>query len=212
MVSNVIGAFPKRAPIGVYDAETLCGDCEISFGECDGYGAAIFLSAFENKFAPIAHGDELFGFQSSDVNKSLLMKFLLSVLWRASVSSQAFYNRVRLGQFEALAKQTLLSSTETPAVFDAVLSRWSDIGQSNGAEGLMCPFQERWKGINAYRFYLSPIVAYIKVDKRPFPDELRALGLQVDDGITKIVARGFEHSKDRSAFVRVASAFKAKNA
>lgn len=212
MVSNVVGAFPKRAPIGVYDTGILCGDCKVGFGECDGYGAEILLSKFEDRFALIERDNELFGFQSSEINKSLLMRFLLSVLWRASVSSQDFYSRVRLGRFEALAKKALLSSAETPAVFDAVLSRWSDTGQNNGAEGLLCPFQERWNGVNAYRFYLSPVVAYIKVDQRPFPDELHALGLQVNDCVTRIVAREFEHSKDRHAFARVAAAFKRGNA
>ncbi len=71
------------------------------------------------------------------------------------------------------------------------------------AHGLMDPFPEKWDGINAYRLYLGQIVAYIKVDRRPFEYPLRDLTLGRYD-LLSIVQRDFATSKDFAVMVKTA--------
>ena len=60
---------------------------------------------------------------------------------------------------------------------------------------IMDPFGERWDDVRAYRFYLGRFVAYIKVDRRPFPDPL-AKAVLSPNGPLHIISREFAASKD----------------
>jgi hypothetical protein len=62
----------------------------------------------------------------------------------------------------------------------------------------MDPFLEKWDGVNAYRFYFGDVVAYIKADKRPFPEELNSIFLGGGDRVM-LIAREFMSSSDLSA-------------
>lgn len=104
MISGVKGQYPqKKAPIGVYDAQMLCGGCEGLFQDVDNYGIDVLLLNFSQLFKPIRdpiQGD--IGFESSLCNPLRLLDFLASVLYRAAISTQPFFNRVSLGSFEEL--------------------------------------------------------------------------------------------------------------
>jgi hypothetical protein len=52
LITNTVGQYPKRAPIGVYDEGILCGDCENSFQAIDDYGIKVLLTHFDHCFRP----------------------------------------------------------------------------------------------------------------------------------------------------------------
>lgn len=168
LVSGTAGEFPKRAPIGVYDERMLCGDCEKRFGDIDSFGAETLLSGFNKLFSPLYEMRGLAAYQSSSIDGTRLLRFLLSVLWRASASTQPFFRRVQLGPFEEKAIAAALDeSAPIPVDFDAVLARWTDSATVVGP-WIMDPFPERYDGIRVYRFYFGELIAYIKVDQHPF--------------------------------------------
>jgi hypothetical protein len=156
--------FPKRAPIGVYDTQLLCADCEGLFGPLDDYGARVFLTQTGHFFRDHLDICGRLAVVSRTVDQDLLLRFLVSVLWRASASTISYYERVRLGSaFDALATKAILAWDQpVPPVFSAVLSIWTAGQVGPNETGTMNPFAERWWGINAYRFYFSGFVAYIK--------------------------------------------------
>jgi hypothetical protein len=49
-------------------------------------------------------GSELIGYAISGVDLNYFNKFLLSVLWRASVSTHDYYSKVNLGPYEKRVK------------------------------------------------------------------------------------------------------------
>lgn len=207
MLSSTPGARPKRSPIGVYDKDILCADCETVFGPYDTYGAEVLIQKKDELFRPIRQDLDTLAFFADGVDQHKLKLFVLSVLWRATLSSQTFYQRMQLGPHQEQLKQRLLAGAcSDPDDYSVLLSRWvASDHRKQFVRGLMCPFLERWDGINAVRFYFGWTVAYIKVDKRPFAEPLRNLVL----GRTKQtvqIAREFDSSKDFRVMLHVARA------
>lgn len=201
LVPGKQGLLPKRAPIGVYDPELLCASCEAKFSSGDSYGIAVLLSQFDRYFKPLHLSDRTLAFQGDEVDTTRLLRFLVSVLWRASVSTIPFYSTVKLGLHEEPAKNSLFAGA-VPSTFNAVLSRWDDSEDDNyPTTGMMNPHRERWGDVNAYRLYLGKVVAYVKVDKRAFMEPFAPLSLQAGPAC-RIVNRLISSSKDLKAMRR----------
>jgi hypothetical protein len=85
-----------------------------------------------------------------------------------------------------------------PQDFGALLSVWNDADFPL----LMDPSKEKIFGVTSYRFYLGRLVAYIKVDGRPFPPELER-GLLKPDQPLEVVSRDFTRSKEAALAHRI---------
>lgn len=199
LVSSSEGSFPKRAPIGVYDQTILCETCETKFNAMDDYGINILLKRREELFKPVPPEGEPVEWKSEVVNQHRLLVFLVGILWRASVSTHGFYQRVDLGPLELLARKVVMDQeAAVPGEFGAVLSQWRANDEHRSlTKGLMDPLKEKWGEATAYRFYFGEVVAYIKADKRPFPREFKKYSLGAHESLT-IIARDFAKSKDLS--------------
>ena len=203
LVTGAVGEFPKRSPIGVYDSTILCTLCEAKFSSVDDLGISVLLNRFGELFTVVRQGSATEAYRATSVDQRQLLRFLVAVLWRASVSSHPFYKHVTLGPLEPMARTTIeRPNAPVPPVFAAVLARWvTDLQNRSIAKSLMSPFRERWgMGINAYRLYLGEIVAFIKVDQQPFPEPLRQYELLARQELT-IVARGLESSNDLQSMI-----------
>lgn len=199
LVSGKLGHSPGRMPIGVYDEGILCEVCEPQFGELDNYGIEVFLKKFDDYFHSLQSNSKTAGFESTTVDPSRLLRFLVAMLWRASLSSHHFYSKVALGPHEPLARVVVNNSSNALSpVFDAVLSRWRDEDEHIPTTAILDPRREKWFGVNAYRLYLGETVAYVKVDKRPFPSGMKAISLRSVSPVL-VVTRAMSESKDLRA-------------
>lgn len=207
LVAGAPGVLPKKAPIGVYDTNILCAACEAKFLDWDTYGAETFLARFADYFSPLTNNGTTVAYESQNVEKPRLLDFLVSVLWRASISTQPFYSTVDLGPHEEEVRAAMLiSGGSSPPTFDAVLSRWKDEDDDVlPTTGLMNPHRERWGEVNAYRLYLGKVVAYIRVDKRPLQAPFSGFSLRAA-GPCRIISRRLATSKDLKAMRHTAVA------
>jgi hypothetical protein len=207
LVAGAKGELPKKAPIGVYDQTILCAACEGKFLHWDTYGVEVLVSRFDSYFSPLVEKGTTVAYESSRVDKLKLLDFLVSVLWRASVSNQNFYRTVNLGPHQVAVFDTMLTFAKpAPAIFDAALSRWRD--EDDGilpTEGLLNPHREKWAGINAYRLYFGKVIAYVRVDQRPFEQPFSEFSLRAP-GPCRIVTRRLAESKDLKVMRRTAVA------
>jgi hypothetical protein len=84
---------------GLSDSHILCDKCEPRFAEWDSYGFDVLGRRqwkVEDSIRRI-RDDQPIAIQLIDMNYDKLMLFILSVLWRASVSKERFYQNVNLG-------------------------------------------------------------------------------------------------------------------
>ena len=68
---------------------------------------------------------------------------------------------------------------------------------------MLDPRQEKWFGVNGYRLYVGEVVAYVKVDSRPFHPRMQAVSLRAAPPVL-VVARAMSESKDYCALKRTA--------
>jgi hypothetical protein len=90
---------------GVYDSAILCEDCERKFSEFDRYGWQILGPMAVDRPPPNSKEDSYVYKIDCDTDK--LRRFILAVLWRASVSKNPFYAAVNLGPYETASRARL---------------------------------------------------------------------------------------------------------
>jgi hypothetical protein len=192
---------PKRAPDGVYDKAILCSRCDNLFSPWDKHAQDVLLRDFAETEA-IYDGKVLVAWTIQEFDYSLLKLFFVSLLWRASVSTHAFYRRIDIKPFEKAMRDMILTGDPgAPETFAVTLSRFDH----RAYRGIFDPHRDRFAGINYVRFYLAGFVAHIKVDRRPPPVFLSDLIVRAGTPIV-VLLRSARHSKDAVAMREIARA------
>ena len=113
---------------------------------------------------------------SSSLTIKRLKLFLLSTLWRMSVSTRPAFAKVDLGAYEEKVLDILINRDPAdPHVFPVFLTRYTD---DIGMGSMIGTHRERMHGVNVFHMGLPGYVATIKVDKRPLPLPIGKLVLQ----------------------------------
>lgn len=87
---------------GIYEP-LLCRDCEVSFGELETYACQAFFNGLKS-----TPGLTQECFIVADIDYRKFKLFLLSLIWRAGVTSRPEFVNVRLGQHEQSIRKMLL--------------------------------------------------------------------------------------------------------
>tara|TARA_R110001599_G_scaffold350254_2_gene580030 strand:+ start:13222 stop:13941 length:720 start_codon:yes stop_codon:yes gene_type:complete len=187
------GSYPKKVPIGIYDKEILCFDCEQIFKSIDDYGNQVLLKK-ESDLEPLVQSGNIVGYLKKDLDYSKLKLFFMSILWRASVSNHDFYSNVKLGKLEKTLKGLVWDNhSGSLHDFSFVLAKFVDNG---GDRAILSPHKERFFGISYYRFYLYGYILYIKADSQKTPERWTKFISQKNNTLA-IVSRGLiENSKE----------------
>jgi hypothetical protein len=201
MVSNDPALYPKRTPIGVYDAQLMCEDCEKLFGPWDAYAASFFIQR-EAEFFQHRQIEGESVYCAIDFDYERLRLFVLSLLWRAAESTHPYFQRIDLTARRPRLRELLLSgSIGEVAEFSTVIARWrSNTRPDEYAKLQANPFEYRGleTGVRMTRFYLNRFVLDVQVDKSPAPPSVRFL--RVEPGRLLLVPeRNLESSKDLGA-------------
>jgi len=203
IITSKEGVFPKKSPIGIYDKEILCEECERKFSPWDDYGNKFLTQELQEERYLINNGEYLaYNFGQCDyVNLKL---FFLSVLWRAAVSKQQLFRQVKLGPYEEKLRQLILNNDPGEVSdFSVALSKFDAPANETG---ILNPDRTTYDGVNHYRLYLGGYMAIIKVTNLPVPKVFEWLYIAPDKDVFCIM-REFKTSKEYGAMV-----YTAKNA
>lgn len=163
LISNVKGVSPKKMPIGIYDRTIVTVEGETLFNHLDNYATTLLIDK-RNDFLVSNLDNDKFGLQLVEYDYSKLKLFALSVLWRAHSSSQKPFEKVNLGNHEKIIRQMILSNQpEDSECYSVVISSWEEV---EFGPVFMCPYPEKFDGVNYYRIYCGRYSLHIKVDRR----------------------------------------------
>lgn len=150
---------------GIFDPGILCAKCDNLLGDLDNYGFQVFEKrptdanlVFDQDGMPVGYD-----LHCDDVQKA--QKFILSMLWRASITTHDFFDAVSLGAVneDAIRGLIVAGTNVTEEAFEFILIHQFDhpyIG------GMMPPTTSRIDGILIYNFYLPFFKIIIRMDKR----------------------------------------------
>ena len=196
MYSATEGQYPKRSPIGVYDKGILCQECEDKFAPFDDYAARLLLQRdFQRESIDDEEGH--LGYFILDVDYRRLKLFGLSVLWRAAISSQDYFNYVELGShFLALDRMVKDLNPGVPQDFSLLI--WEELFPDNKVIMIK---GYRTRILDGLRFYAIPMgrfVLLIKADRRNIEDiENNMMILKPNTllAVSEIPLQGSKHEK-----------------
>ena len=167
------GKHLRNAPSsGIYDPDILCGECDNFLGnEYDKYGQSFLLNTNFDEYKR----DNRYVFCKNEFDYNRLQKFLISVLWRASISNQHVYHKVKLGEkYEPLCLDYIKDSKENsvnpiPTYLFKVMSGGipGDI-KDKAKKIIQGPFSKHLDGIKFYVFIFGGFYIFYKVDQRQF--------------------------------------------
>ncbi len=138
---------------GVYDTGILCERCEPKFCDLDTYGWEILGKlSLTNPIYDASAGGYTHRIKC-DTDK--IRRFILAVLWRASVSSHSFYSEVKLGPYESQVKRRLFYPTPLRASeFLTVVMRLDTHALGPYKDVLFYPFIGGRDGLNIHTLFL----------------------------------------------------------
>jgi len=184
-----------RPHLGEFDRQILCGNCDHKLGKFDDYAIDV-CRTFQRKHRSPTAG--MFEFSNFDGQK--FAKFVLAVLWRASISKRKNYEKIQLGFYENIARDILFDQTPLSVfgAFEVTAHRYTS--KYLDMEGIYSlPVRTKVDETNFYWFSLSGFRITAKVDSRPFKPKLRPFVINNTD-----VMRGlFLEFEDTQEFQRV---------
>ena len=99
--------FNKTRRKGIYE-KLLCRECEDKIKYLEDYGKEILYEKVNKSICK--PGDKL---TINDYDYTRFKNFILSIIWRASVSTQGLFKLVSLGKYEEELRNVLLENSET---------------------------------------------------------------------------------------------------
>jgi hypothetical protein len=90
-----------RPSTGEYDRDILCADCDNNIiGKLESYASKVLFGGVPLKAKTIRNKYGVEYTEFSGIDYSFLKLFLLSILWRASISKRDFFSEIKLGPHE----------------------------------------------------------------------------------------------------------------
>ena len=160
----------KTVPTGEYDSNILCEKCDNEIiGSFEGYASGVLFGGLPEDKKPITQNGMIndipvIFIDNVEYNKFKL--FLLSMLWRASISKRQFFKNVNLGKDEEEIRKLLISGnagddSNYPIVISSILGL-RDIPTDMVGE----PHYFEGEKMNGYAFLISGFfIAYFLSDK-----------------------------------------------
>lgn len=203
IISNKPENYPKKQYTGIYDTNIVCEECERLFSKPDDYAKSFFSADIpEDSF--IIDNSEKLAYIIKNYDYHHLKLFFISLLWRASTSTQSFFSKVNVGPFENHIKEMIKNNDPGDEnTFSVTLTRYDN----PLAIGMLSPYRKKWSDINYYTFYLRGWKAYIKVDMRPAPKIMRDFLLKPNQPLL-VLYLNFRESTEIGTMKKIAELFK----
>ncbi len=157
----------KKRPVGTYDQNILCRDCDGKLGVYDNYAKYFWekdLLSYSRKDLPGP------AYIKKDIDYKKLKLFCLSYLWRVSISNMEEVKEISVGPFEDQLREMI--DADDPGKIDdfsVLFSKFdSDDDLPIADKNIQIPGKIRIDGpINGFNLYLPKAYKfYVKVDKR----------------------------------------------
>jgi hypothetical protein len=192
IIPDKIDKYPKKSHIGIYDDNLVCEDCEKVFSAWDNYADSFLIKNFQ-KNKPVFDGGIVIAYLIDSFDYHKLKLFFISLLWRASASSNNFYSLISTGVFEEKLKRMILDNDPGDQnSFSIIITKFDN---EKLATGILSPHKEKLDGINYNSFYLGGFKVFIKVDSRESSELMKDFIMKPNSPLY-IIVRNFRESNE----------------
>ncbi len=171
------GVHTKRSQIGLYDPNILCSGCEGKFHLYDDYGTKVLLQSLL-KIEYVKDNNEIIGYQIYDIDYKKFKLFIMSMLWRADISSKEELKAVHLGPYSKKLEDHI--KFDNPGDMHDFAVYLAEQKFHKSLPIMITPHKVRWLDMNFYEIAMGRYKAFIKVDNRSVPNDKISWTLQPD--------------------------------
>lgn len=177
-----------RTYIGEYDKNILCKECDSNIGVWDHYGKTVLIDQ-SSRLKPIINDLQTLGWELNVDSPLDLYKFVLSMLWRASISDRPYYKLIDLGPHEEKVKLAI-EKMEFNESYEVYFAKFDQSSLPGAEKSILNPYTTRIFDRNFCRFHINGFLISIKVDKQKLDERIRKFSLK--DNEVKIIRAGFD--------------------
>lgn len=191
---------PLRA-LGIYDNGILCADRDGKLGDLDNDALQV-CRRFQAEHT--IRDDGLFEMQNVDGPR--FATFVLSVLWRASITSRPEFAKVSLGQYEDDARDVIFGAKSLAAMpdYQLLVGRYRQTGKFNPARNYTVP-AKMTTGLTGWYFALNGFRILAKFSPMPLAPEC---GPAIVNGNDRLIGAfvNYESTTEGQAVIAMARA------
>lgn len=163
--------YTKRLPHGLFDSAILCETCDGFLNTQYDDPAFELLKALDERLSkmPVPTASDAF-FEHRGTDTALLRGFILSILWRYSLSRLPDASHVNLGPYEDRARDVLwgVKALADLPEYQVICQRYAP-GLIDTRKMYSSPVDMRGSDFFSYGFSMIGFHFIAKVDRRPFP-------------------------------------------
>jgi hypothetical protein len=191
----------KRYPMGVYDKQILCGECDGSFSPWEEHARDVLFTKHSYTGVLYNGQGQPHCYTLLGADYTTLKLFVLSVVWRASISGNAFFGNVDLGQTINDGLKTRLLAADPGGATDFSVR----IAQYHSVDIPLAAFEPREQvidGIHYVVLYLPGYKILVQVDEKTLPADHDAVLTPANPIIVRLL--NYRTSPERRAVVKMA--------
>jgi hypothetical protein len=163
---------------GEFDKDILCHSCDNEvLGKLDRYASLILYDGYpkiaENSTGP----DGMVYTFCADIDYQQFKLFLLSILWRASISQREFFAEVQLGPHEKRIRKMLFNSEPGDQLeYPCLIMTYLHLNKYPG-DIVAQPSRSRVNGGYVYKFLIGGMVYVFFISEHFIPDGLKDISI-----------------------------------
>lgn len=189
----------RKIQTGEKEGELLCAKCDNEIlGSLEGYASRVLFTGEESiRVQNVLHPDgQLTSTLCEDLDYGKFKLFLLSLLWRASISRNAFFSQVQLGPLEESVRRMIIENDSQGQMdFPCLVSSWRYDQRRMASAVISSP--RRIQGENGgtrYIFQIGQFLLMFFVSKNDRPDWLRDAAITPENRM-RIIHLNPEHGQ-----------------
>lgn len=172
-------------PTGIYDQYILCNQCDNEvIGGLESYASKYF---YDNKDIELAieEDENIINLMFKGIDYKRFKLFLISILWRASVSRQKMFDEIALGaKYEEIARKMILEGnpgqrTDFPT---CIIGLRSD--QNLVLKTIVAPRRLKEDGNTAYIFFINGLFYWFNISPYNMEDVFNRVPLDENNEMT----------------------------
>lgn len=172
-------------PTGIYDQYILCNECDNEvIGSLESYASKNFYDN-KNIELTVEENEHIINLMFKDIDYKKFKLFLVSILWRASVSKHKMFNEVTLGiKYEEVARKMIFESN--PGRYDdfptCILGLMSH--QNLVLKTIVAPRKIKDDGNTAYMFFINGLFYWFNISSYNMEDVFNRVPLNENNEMT----------------------------
>lgn len=147
--------YPKRLWEGVYDKNILCHECDGQFGQYEAYAKTLLMDNLETyKVSDKA----MYFIPDDEFDYKKFRKFIVFLVWKASISKEDYCKNVDLGPYEQKASAILNNHNNYDRDFGFAVIKNSNLELKDIH---IPPVPMKFAGVSGYHFIFTGFSIYI---------------------------------------------------